>query len=98
MTLSFLPQAHNMKAVQKLDEASDKLAEANEDFDSVEGQKLKAGGDSFRAKLNTQDVFDDWARKVQQRNLGVSGRNFTIVNTGARIGTGKEIFHVIYKF
>ena len=64
----------------------------------MEGQKLKAGGDSFRAKLNTQDVFDDWARKVQQRNLGVSGRNFTIVNTGARIGTGKEIFHVIYKF
>jgi dynein heavy chain 1 len=30
----------------------------------VEGQKLKADGDSFRMKLNTQDIFDDWARKV----------------------------------
>ncbi len=40
----------------------------------VEGQKLKADGDSFRAKLNTQEIFDDWARKVQQRNLGVSGK------------------------
>ena len=42
----------------------------------VEGQKLKADGDSFRAKLNTQEIFDDWARKVQQRNLGVSGKPF----------------------
>uniref|UniRef100_A0A2K5VEH6 Dynein heavy chain tail domain-containing protein n=1 Tax=Macaca fascicularis TaxID=9541 RepID=A0A2K5VEH6_MACFA len=38
----------------------------------VEGQKLKQDGDSFRMKLNTQEIFDDWARKVQQRNLGVS--------------------------
>ena len=32
----------------------------------VEGQKLKADGDSFRLKLNTQDLFEDWARKVKQ--------------------------------
>ncbi|KAJ8935144.1 hypothetical protein NQ314_012962 [Rhamnusium bicolor] len=38
----------------------------------IEGQKLKADGDSFRLKLNTQEIFDDWARNVQQRNLGVS--------------------------
>ena len=30
----------------------------------VEGQKLKADGDSFRLKLNTQELFDDWTRKV----------------------------------
>ena len=30
----------------------------------VEGQKLKNDGDSFRLKLNTQELFDDWARKV----------------------------------
>ena len=30
----------------------------------VEGQKLKSDGDSFRMKLNTQEIFDDWARKV----------------------------------
>ena len=32
----------------------------------VEGQKLKGDGDSFRLKLNTQDIFDDWARKVSR--------------------------------
>ncbi|XP_016418464.1 cytoplasmic dynein 1 heavy chain 1-like [Sinocyclocheilus rhinocerous] len=54
----------------------------------VEGLKLKQDGDSFRAKLNTQEIFDDWAKKVQQRNLGVSGRIFTIENTRARGRTG----------
>ena len=57
----------------------------------VEGQKLKADGDSFRAKLNTQEIFDDWARKVQQRNLGVSGRIFAIENTRSRTGRGQYL-------
>ena len=30
----------------------------------VEGQKLKADGDSFRSKLNTQQLFEDWSTKV----------------------------------
>lgn len=30
----------------------------------VEGQKLKADGDSFRNKLSTQELFEDWSRKV----------------------------------
>ena len=30
----------------------------------VEGQKLKGDGDSFRLKLNTQELFEDWSRKV----------------------------------
>lgn len=30
----------------------------------VEGQKLKADADSFRAKLNTQPIFDEWSRVV----------------------------------
>ncbi|XP_066987022.1 dynein heavy chain, cytoplasmic isoform X2 [Macrobrachium rosenbergii] len=56
----------------------------------VEGQKLKADGDSFRLKLNTQEIFDDWARKVQQRNLGVSGRIFAIEMHRSRTGKGNE--------
>ncbi len=56
----------------------------------VEGQKLKADGDSFRMKLNTQEIFDDWARKVQQRNLGVSGRIFTIENARTRAAVMKQ--------
>ncbi len=57
----------------------------------VEGQKLKADGDSFRMKLNTQEIFDDWARKVQQRNLGVSGRIFAIENQRNRSGKGSSL-------
>lgn len=30
----------------------------------VEGQRLKADGDSFRQKLNTQELFDKWSKKV----------------------------------
>ncbi|KAI8505358.1 Cytoplasmic dynein 1 heavy chain 1, partial [Branchiostoma belcheri] len=52
----------------------------------VEGQKLKADGDSFRAKLNTQELFDEWSRKVQQRQLGVSGRIFQITSERAKGG------------
>ncbi|KAK6191509.1 hypothetical protein SNE40_003176 [Patella caerulea] len=46
----------------------------------VEGQKLKNDGDSFRMKLNTQELFDDWTRKVQNRQLNVTGRIF-VINT-----------------
>lgn len=48
----------------------------------IDGQKLKADGDSFRAKLSTAEVFQDWARKVQERNFGISGgRIFSIEST-----------------
>ena len=30
----------------------------------VEGQRLKADGDSFRQKLSTQELFDDWSQQV----------------------------------
>ncbi|XP_041352869.1 LOW QUALITY PROTEIN: cytoplasmic dynein 1 heavy chain 1-like [Gigantopelta aegis] len=46
----------------------------------VEGQKLKNDGDSFRAKLNTQDLFEDWTRKVTNRQLNVVGMIFEIVS------------------
>ena len=51
----------------------------------VEGQKLKADGDSFRLKLNTQELFEDWARKVQQKQLGVSGRIYGIDSVRSRM-------------
>lgn len=54
----------------------------------IEGQKLKSDGDSFRLKLNTQEIFEDWARKVQQRNLGVSGRIFAVEIVRSRLGRG----------
>lgn len=57
----------------------------------IEGQKLKADGDSFRAKLSISDVFHEWARKVQERNFGSSGRIFTIESTRSRIGRGNVL-------
>ena len=54
----------------------------------IEGQKLKADGDSFRAKLSISEVFQDWARKVQERNTGTTGRIFTIDSARSRNGRG----------
>ena len=31
----------------------------------VEGQKLKQDGEAFRQKLNTQQLFEDWKKKVR---------------------------------
>jgi dynein heavy chain 1 len=42
-------------------------------------------------KLNTQEIFDDWARNVQQRNLGVTGRIFTIEAVRSRSGRGNVL-------
>jgi structural maintenance of chromosome 1 len=47
--MKFSPQAPNMKAMQKLDEAREKLAEANKDFDNVR-RKAK------QAKMNFERV------------------------------------------
>lgn len=44
----------------------------------IEGQKLKADGDSFRLKLDTQEVFDDWARKVFINSKAVAKRRETV--------------------
>ena len=38
--------------------------------------------------MSTHEIFDDWARRVQQRNLGVSGRIFAIDNQRTRTGRG----------
>uniref|UniRef100_A0A1B0B0C4 Dynein heavy chain, cytoplasmic n=1 Tax=Glossina palpalis gambiensis TaxID=67801 RepID=A0A1B0B0C4_9MUSC len=57
----------------------------------IEGQKLKADGDSFRNKLNIQEVFQEWARKVQERNFGSSGRIFTIDPVRSRHGRGNVL-------
>ena len=53
----------------------------------VDGQKLKADGDSFRIKLNTQDLFEDWSRKVNSKNLQNSGRIFLVDNVRASKGS-----------
>ncbi|RUS77140.1 hypothetical protein EGW08_015096 [Elysia chlorotica] len=46
----------------------------------VDGQKLKADGDSFKAKLNTQELFEEWTRKVQNKQLTVIGKIYTITS------------------
>ena len=41
----------------------DVLGEGWKDY--VEGQRLKSESDSFRMKLNTQQLFEDWQQKVR---------------------------------
>lgn len=43
-------------------------------------QKFKVDGDSFRAKFYATEVFQEWARKVQERNLDITGRIFMIIS------------------
>lgn len=56
----------------------------------IEGQKLKADGESFRAKLQTSEIFQDWARSVQERqNTSANGgRIFLIDSCRSRSGRG----------
>ena len=53
----------------------------------VEGQKLKQDGDAFRMKLNTQQLFEDWKKRVESRQQTVQGRIFNIVSSRTRSGT-----------
>ncbi|KAL7038933.1 hypothetical protein ACKWTF_009751 [Chironomus riparius] len=57
----------------------------------IEGQKLKADGDSFRAKLSTNELFNDWARNVQERNYGITGRIFLIETARSRMRSGNTL-------
>ena len=50
----------------------------------VEGQRLKADGDSFRQKLNTQELFDDWSRKVGSLSKVKYGLFFNYILTTSK--------------
>ena len=45
----------------------------------VEGQRLKQDSDSFKRKLNTQMIFDNWVKETESRNYEVIGRIFYIL-------------------
>jgi len=62
------------------------------------GQRLKSDGDSFRIKLNTQPIFDEWVSKVQQKDATVSGRIFDIEHVRVRGPTGKQILKLKVNF
>ncbi|XP_065684969.1 cytoplasmic dynein 1 heavy chain 1 isoform X1 [Hydra vulgaris] len=64
----------------------------------IEGQGLKADGDNFRQKLNTQEIFDDWSQQVQQRALLVVGRLFAIDSHKTRSGPIKTILRIRVNF
>ena len=58
----------------------------------IEGKTLKSDGDSFRLKLNTQELFEDWQRKVTSKQLGVTGFIFSIENVRSRqANMGKQL-------
>lgn len=47
----------------------------------IEGQKLKADGESFKLKLSTSELFDEWSKKVAEKSLTVSGSIFNVEST-----------------
>merc|ERR1712034_309711 len=91
-------QAPNMKAMQKLDEARDKLAEANKDFDNVRRKAKQERYDLFMKCFehvsNTIDgIYKNLARKQSaQAFLGpenpeepyLEGINYNCVAPGKR--------------
>lgn len=57
-------------------------------WETHEGKKLKEDAESFRVKLNTQEIFEEWSRHVQQRQLNVSGRIFHVESVRKKTGKG----------
>ncbi|KAK4574575.1 dynein heavy chain [Recurvomyces mirabilis] len=50
----------------------------------TDGQKLHTFGESFRSRLDTKPIFDDWLRDISRRHLSISGRLFAISQNRAR--------------
>ncbi|KAF2764978.1 hypothetical protein EJ03DRAFT_331373 [Teratosphaeria nubilosa] len=50
----------------------------------TEGQRLLQLGESFRRKLDTKPIFDDWLRDISRRHLSISGRLFAITQNRAK--------------
>ncbi|KAK5108990.1 hypothetical protein LTR62_007624 [Meristemomyces frigidus] len=50
----------------------------------TDGQKLYTFGESFRRRLDTKPIFDDWLRDISRRHLSISGRLFAINQNRAR--------------
>ncbi|CEG69843.1 Putative Dynein heavy chain [Rhizopus microsporus] len=44
----------------------------------AEGQKLQIESSSFRKKLDTRQIYDNWLQEITKRDLSVSGRIFEI--------------------
>ncbi|KAI7869607.1 dynein heavy chain [Mucor mucedo] len=44
----------------------------------AEGQKLQAESSSFRKKLDTRPIYENWLQEIMKRDLSVSGRIFEI--------------------
>lgn len=44
----------------------------------VDGQRLKFEGDSFKQRLNTAPIFEDWLEKASKKSMSVTGFIFSI--------------------
>lgn len=49
-----------------------------------EGQKLRSEGDSFRKKLATDQIFEEWVRETEHRSFNIAGEILTIVKKGQK--------------
>ncbi|CAF3346282.1 unnamed protein product [Rotaria sp. Silwood1] len=53
----------------------------------VDGQRLKFEGDSFKQRLNTSPIFEDWLEKVSRKSMSVTGFIFSIETVRIPKGT-----------
>eukprot|EP01116_Phalansterium_solitarium_P005286 TRINITY_DN1679_c0_g1_i1.p1 TRINITY_DN1679_c0_g1~~TRINITY_DN1679_c0_g1_i1.p1 ORF type:complete len:4594 (-),score=1709.56 TRINITY_DN1679_c0_g1_i1:318-14099(-) len=51
----------------------------------LEGAKLKNDGESFRSKLNVDQIFEQWLKDVNSKSFEVSGRILVLVQKGTRV-------------
>ncbi|OZJ04271.1 hypothetical protein BZG36_02479 [Bifiguratus adelaidae] len=51
-----------------------------------EGQKLQAESNSFRKKLDTRQIYENWLQDIAKKDLSVSGRLFEITKNRAQGG------------
>lgn len=51
----------------------------------AEGQKLKAEGDQFRQKLNTEQIFNKWISETEARSFEVTGLILGITKKGNKL-------------
>ncbi|CAF3632269.1 unnamed protein product, partial [Adineta steineri] len=53
----------------------------------VDGQRLKFEGDSFKQRLNTTAIFEDWLEKVSKKSMSVTGSIFSLETLRSTKGT-----------
>uniref|UniRef100_A0A1I8II96 Dynein heavy chain, cytoplasmic n=1 Tax=Macrostomum lignano TaxID=282301 RepID=A0A1I8II96_9PLAT len=64
----------------------------------LEGQQLKNEGDSFKAKLNTTELFEQWSQNINQKQLSMTGKIFSVESVKKQAGGGGTLYRLRVNF